>query len=299
MQNLNSKFLNPVPGKVWRIKQIIPVLRAFPIFPAIILTIFLICGIFASLIAPQDPIKNHIMDSLTRPFWAEGGSATYLLGTDQMGRDILSRLIHGATISLKVCFIVVFVAGGIGTTLALISGFLGGWVDMVIMRFVDMMLSLPYLLIAIVLAAILGPSLNNVILILVIVGWAQYARVLRGEVLRVKEGEFVHLAVVGGAGKIRIMFRHILPNIVNTFIILGTLNLGQVIITEASLSFIGVGVPPPHPAWGSMLADGRQYITFAWWITTWPGLAIMLVVLSCNLLGDWLRLKLDPKFRQI
>ena len=299
MQNSNNIQLNPSQGKVWRIKKILSALKTVPVFPGTILLIFLICGIFAPYIAPQDPIKNHIMDSLTRPFWGEGGSTTYLLGTDQMGRDILSRLIHGATISLKVGFIVVFVAGGIGTTLALISGFLGGWVDMVIMRFVDMMLSLPYLLIAIVLAAILGPSLNNVILILVIVGWAQYARVLRGEVLRVKEGEFVNLAIVGGASKIRIMIRHILPNIVNTFIILGTLNLGNVIITEASLSFIGVGVPPPNPAWGSMLADGRQYITFAWWITTWPGLAIMLVVLSCNLLGDWLRLKLDPKFRQL
>lgn len=269
------------------------------IFPAVVLTIFVFSGIFAQFITPHDPNKNRLMASLTPPFWYENGTTTYLLGTDQMGRDVFSRLLYGATISLKVGFIVVFAAGGMGTILALLAGFLGGWVNIIIMRFTDLMLSLPYLLIAIVMAAIMGPSVNNVILILVIIGWAQYTRVIYGEVLRVKEMDFVALAIVTGASKARIMLREILPNIVNTLIILATLNLGQVIITEASLSFIGVGVPASTPAWGSMLAQGREYITFAWWLCFWPGLSILLVVLSCNLAGDWLRVRLDPKFRQV
>ena len=282
------------------LRKILSLLRGAPVFPVAILIVFVFCGIFAGLIAPHDPIKHDLMDSLIKPYWQEGGGSTkFLLGTDPMGRDILSRLIHGATISLEVGFTVVFIAGGIGTTLALISGFVGGRVDMAIMRLTDMMLSLPYLLVAILMAAMLGPSVGNIILILIVVGWAQYTRVLRSEVLRVKEGDFIRLARVAGAGGMRIMVKHILPNILNTFIVLGTLNLGQVIIAEASLSFVGVGVPPPQPAWGSMLAEGRNYITYAWWICVWPGITILLVVLSCNLLGDWLRIRLDPKFRQI
>ena len=281
------------------IRKVMSAFRGAPVFPVFILIVFVFCGVFATFIAPHDPIKHDLMDSLIKPYWQEEGGSKFLLGTDPMGRDILSRLIHGATISLQVGFTVVFIAGGIGTTLALISGFFGGRVDMAIMRLTDMMLSLPYLLVAILMAAMLGPSVGNIILILIVVGWAQYTRVLRAEVLRVKEGDFIRLARVAGASNRRIMLKHILPNIINTFIILGTLNLGQVIIAEASLSFVGVGVPPPQPAWGSMLAEGRMYITYAWWICVWPGIAILLVVLSCNLLGDWLRIRLDPKFRQI
>lgn len=282
-----------------RLRSVISFIKAAPIFPGVILVIFVFCGIFAKVIEPHDPLQNKLMDSLTPPFWQAGGTTTYLLGTDQMGRDILSRLLSGATISLEVGFVVVFVAGSIGTIFALLAGFLGGWVDIIIMRLTDIMLSFPYLLIAIAIAAILGASITNVILILGLIGWAHYTRVIYGEVLRVKQGDFVRLAAVAGASKIRIMLRHIFPNVTNTLIVLATLNLGQVIITEASLSFIGVGVPPPNPAWGSMLSEGRNYITYAWWMCVWPGIAILLVVLSFNLLGDWLRVRLDPKFRQI
>ena len=270
-----------------------------PIFTIVVLLVFFVCGVLAGAIAPHDPDQNRLMAALTPPFWQENGTTTYLLGTDQMGRDVLSRLLYGATISLKVGFIVVSLAGGVGTMLALLAGFLGGWLDVVIMRLTDLMLSLPYLLIAIVMASIMGPSVNNVIIILVIIGWARYTRVLYGEVLRVKELDFVNLATVAGASKARIIMREIFPNVVNTLIILATLNLGQVIITEASLSFIGVGVPASIPAWGSMLAQGRTYITFAWWLCFWPGISILLVVLSSNLGGDWLRVRLDPKFRRI
>jgi peptide/nickel transport system permease protein len=270
-----------------------------PIFPTVVLCVFILSGILAGVLAPHDPVENNLNTALSPPVWQKGGTTKYLLGTDHLGRDMLSRLLHGATISLRVGLIVVFISGGTGAILAILAGFLGGWVGTVIMRLTDMMLSIPYLLIAIVMAVLMGPSVNNIIIILIVLGWTQYTRVLHSEVLRVKEADFIQLAKVAGCSKMRIMLRHVFPNIVNTLIILGTLNLGQVIIMEASLSFIGAGVPPIFPAWGRMLADGRQYITYAWWLCVWPGLAILLVVLSCNLLGDWIRVRLDPKFRQI
>jgi len=281
------------------VSKIRTAMRQAPWVSVVILIVFLVCGLFGPFIMPHDPLKTNFTEVLNPPFWQEGGSLRHFLGTDYMGRDILSRLIQGAGISLQVGFIVIVIAGVLGAVVALLSGYLGGWVDTVLMRITDMFLSMPYLMIAIALAAVLGPSKNNIILILIILGWAGYARVLRGEVLRIKEGDFIKLAVVAGASKTRIMIRHIFPNIVNTLVVLATLQLGIVIIMESSLSFLGLGVPPPEPAWGSMCADGRLHIFGAWWICFWPGLAILLVVLSANLLGDWLRVRLDPKFRQL
>jgi peptide/nickel transport system permease protein len=274
-------------------------IRGIPWTPVAILVLFLICGIFGNLITPHDPMKTNLGAAKTPPFWQKGGSTKYLLGTDAFGRDILSRIIKGAGISLQVGFAVVVFAGVLGAVIALLSGYLGGWVDAVLMRITDMFLSMPYLMIAIALAAVLGPSKNNIILIMAILGWAGYARVLRGEVLRIKGADFIKLAIVARAGNVRIMLRHIFPNIVNTLVVLATLQLGIVIIMESSLSFLGLGVPPPEPAWGSMVADGRVLIFTGWWVSTWPGIAILLVVLSCNLLGDWLRVRMDPKFRQL
>ena len=274
-------------------------LRQTPLISSAILLVFLLCGIFGASLAPHDPVKISLMDTLTPPFWQEGGSTKFLLGTDHTGRDILSRLIAGARIALVVGFTVIVLSGILGTVVALLSGYLGGWVDTVLMRIADFFLSMPFLVIAIVLAAVLGPKTANIIIILIVLGWAAYARVLRGEVLRIKEGDFIRLAIVAGAGNIRIMFQHILPNLINTLVVLSTLRLGTVIIAESSLSFLGLGVPPPAPAWGSMAADGRVHIFDSWWICAWPGIAILLVVLSCNLLGDWLRVRLDPKYRQI
>lgn len=281
------------------VSKIRTAMRKAPWVSVVILIVFLVCGLFGTFIMPHDPLKTNFTETLNPPFWQEGGSLGYFLGTDYMGRDILSRLIQGAGISLQVGFIVIALAGILGTVVALLSGYLGGWVDTILMRITDTFLSMPYLMIAIALAAVLGPSKNNIILILVILGWAGYARVLRGEVLRVKEGDFVRLAIVAGCSETRIMLRHIFPNIVNTLVVLATLQLGIVIIMESSLSFLGLGVPPPEPAWGSMCADGRLHIFNAWWICFWPGLVILLVVLSANLLGDWLRVRLDPKFRQL
>ncbi len=273
--------------------------KDLPLLPSIVLLVFLFVGIFGGYLTPHDPNDGKFEYSLTPPFWQDRGMVTYPLGTDELGRDILSRLLNGATVSLQVGLVVVFLAGFVGSTVALLSGYLGGWVDGLLMRITDTVMSIPSLMIAIVLAAVIGPSKTSIVLILAAVGWTQYARVLRGEVLRIRGREFVSLAVVAGCSKTRIMVWHIFPNMVNTLVILATLQLGTVIISESILSFLGVGVPPPNPAWGLMIAEGRSYISTAWWLCTWPGLAILLVVLSCNLLGDWLRVRLDPKFRQL
>ncbi len=275
------------------------VLRGIPVVPVGILILFLFCGFLGNAFTPHDPLKTNLGAVKKPPFFQKDGDTRYLLGTDNIGRDILSRIIMGAGISLQVGFAVVFFAGGLGALVALLSAYLGGWVDTILMRITDMFLSMPYLIIAIALAAVLGPSKNNVILIMGILGWAGYARVLRGEVLRIKSADFIKLALVARAGKTRVMFTHIFPNIVNTLVVLATLQLGNVIIMESSLSFLGLGVPPPEPAWGSMVADGRVIMNTAWWVSTWPGIAILMVVMSSNLLGDWLRLRLDPKFRQL
>lgn len=282
----------------WLGKTLVTIWQA-PKFPTIILLVFIIFGLFGKAIAPHDPNKTSFKDSLTPPSWMETGKMTYLLGTDHLGRDILSRIIVGAGVSLQIGVMVVAFAGLIGSLVACLAGYIGGRTDMILSRLLDMVLSMPFLIVAVTLAAILGASKWNLIIILAAVAWAWYARVLRSEVLRLKEGDFVRLAVVAGASKARIMLRHIFPNIVNSLVVLATLNLGTVIIAEASLSFLGLGVPPPAPAWGSMISEGRNYIGQAWWLCVWPGVAILLVVLSFNLLGDWLRVRLDPKFRQI
>jgi len=285
------------PKRLWA--KITESLRGVPIFPVLILIVFILVGIFGRFIAPYDPVEAEFSSAMRPPFFQEGGSMEYPLGTDNLGRDQLSRLLVGTRISLEVGFVVVVISGIMGCTIALLAGFLGGWVDMLLGRITDTMLSLPPLMIAIVIAAILGASKQNMIIILIILGWAGYARLLRGEVLRLREANFVQLAVTAGSSNLRIMLVHIFPNIINSLVVLGTLQLGIVIIAESSLSFLGVGVPPPEPAWGTMIAEGRRYIGQAWWLITWPGVCILTVVLSCNLVGDWLRVRLDPKFRQI
>ena len=272
----------------------------FPIIPALILLGIAFVAIFANLLAPHNPEVGSLTARFRPPFWQTGGSTKYLLGTDQLGRDVLSRLIFGARVSVVVGFTAVIFAGVVGTAFGILSGYLGGWVDQVVMRVTDTWLALPPLMFAIFLAAIVGPSMWNIVIILGVTYWTRYARVIRGEVLSLKEREFVRLAIVAGCSKWTIMRRHILPNIINSAIVLGTLMLGVVIITEATLSFLGVGVPPPEPAWGLMLSDGKQGLMVGrWWLTVLPGLCIMLMVLSANLLGDWLRVKLDPQLRQL
>jgi len=275
-------------------------LKGFPLIPALILGCIALVAIFANVLAPHNPEIGSLAARFKPPFWQTGGSTKYLLGTDQLGRDVLSRLIFGARVSMVVGFTAVIFAGTVGTTLGIISGYLGGWVDQVIMRITDTWLALPALMFAIFLAAIVGPSMWNIVIILGLAYWTRYARVIRGEVLSLKEREFVRLAIVAGCSKRTIMYRHVLPNVINSAIVIGTLMLGVVIITEASLSFLGLGVPPPQAAWGSMLSDGKQSLMVGrWWLSVLPGLCIMLMVLSANILGDWLRVKLDPQLRQL
>ena len=271
-----------------------------PVIPVAILSVIAFLAIFANLLAPHDPEIGSLTARFRPPVWQTGGSMDHILGTDQLGRDVLSRLIFGARVSMVVGFTAVIFAGVVGTVLGILAGYIGGWVDQVIMRLTDAWLALPALTFAIFLAAIVGPSMWNIVIILGLVYWTRYARVVRGEVLSLKEREFVRLAIVAGCSKFTIMRRHILPNVVNSAIVLATLMLGVVIVTEASLSFLGVGVPPPKPAWGLMLSDGKQGLMVGyWWLTVFPGCCIMLMVLSANLLGDWLRVKLDPQLRQL
>jgi len=272
----------------------------FPMIPVSILGLLIFVAVFANVLAPHDPEVGSLGERFRPPAWQQGGSEKFLLGSDHLGRDVFSRLIFGARVSIVVGFTAVLVAGVLGTGLGILSGYLGGWVDQVIMRLTDAWLALPALTFAIFLAAVVGPSEMNIVIILGSVYWTRYARVIRGEVLSLKERDFVRLAIVAGCSKRTIMKRHILPNVLNSAIVLGTLMLGVVVVTEAALSFLGVGVPPPKPAWGLMLADGKKGMMAGyWWLTVLPGCCIMLMVLSANLLGDWLRVKLDPQLRQL
>jgi peptide/nickel transport system permease protein len=275
------------------------VARRLPIISIAILVAVLVAAIFAPVLAPHDQEYFELSASLQPPAWMAGGSADYLLGTDNLGRDICSRVIYGARVSLLVGFLAVGLAGTVGTILGLVAGYFGGRVDGLIMQIVDVQMSVPAILLALILSAAIGPGLLTVIIVIMVVYWTYYARLVRGEVLSVKARDFVALARVVGCQDGRILFRHILPNIVNSIIVLATVQLGTVIVFEATLSFLGLGVQPPTPAWGSMLADGRTYVGSAWWLSVFPGLAIMLTVFSMNLFGDWLRDHWDPKRRRL
>jgi peptide/nickel transport system permease protein len=224
---------------------------------------------------------------------------TFLLGSDPFGRDILTRIFYGARISLMVVGFVLVFGGGLGLLIGIVSGYLGGIIDTILMRLTDCFMAIPSLLMALVFCVTIGPGLNTVIIALSMIFWSRFSRIIRSEVLQLKERDFVRQAKVAGCSSLRIMVVHILPNVLNTFIVVCSLQVSHCIITEATLSFLGAGIPGPTPTWGNMVADGRGFLTSAWWISLFPGLALMLVVLSFNTFGDWIRDKLDPKLRQI
>lgn len=262
------------------------------------LLIIIFCAIFAPAIAPHDPTRQNLSMRLIPPVWIAEGTAEHLLGTDHLGRDILSRIIFGARVSLVVGFGSVLIALVIGTFMGLVAGYQGGWIDDVISRVMDIQLAIPYMLLAIALVMVLGSSLINLIFVLVLYGWTVYARVVRGQVYSVRERDYVLAATTIGARMPRILWRHILPNVSSPILVIATLEIANMIIFEAGLSFLGLGIQPPTPSWGVMLADGRDYIPAGvWWPATLPGLAISVTVLSLNLVGDWLRDWLDPRMR--
>lgn len=265
---------------------------------AILLTLVLFVAIFAPLIAPHDPNLKEPLLRLKPPIWLEGGVEGYLLGTDVLGRDILSRIIFGARVSVAVGTAAVAVAGTIGVTLGVVTGYFGGWLDNLLMRFTDAFLAIPTLLLSMLVVGITGPGLWMLILVLGVTTWVQYARVVRGETLALKEREFVQAAKALGQRNFWILLKHVVPNVRGSIIVLATLNVASVILSESSLSFLGLGVPPTVPTWGSILADGRNNITNAWWVATFPGIAISLTVLGITFLGDWLRDYFDPRLRK-
>ena len=287
----------PLPMSV--LKRFVMSRRWFLLIPLLILTIMVTAAILAEFLTPYSPTDISLANRLRPPFWEERGTLEHPLGTDPMGRDLLTRMIYGARVSLVVAALALLVGGGIGAALGLIAGYYGGRLDALVMRVADTTMAFPIILFAILFVVVLGGSLLTTVLAVALVLWARYARVIRGEVLSLRERDFIAQARIAGCSSTRIIVVHLFPNILNTLVVLLSLQVGWVIIVEASLSFLGAGIPPPTPTWGSMIAEGRDYIATAWWVSFFPGLAILATVLSFNLFGDWLRDALDPKLRQM
>jgi peptide/nickel transport system permease protein len=264
-------------------------------FGAGIVFIVIVVALTATIISPYDPTKQDIMNKMMAPAWYGDGSWEHIFGTDQLGRDILSRLVYGSRVTLLVAFSGTILAGVVGVVMGAISGYYGGWIDALIMRIVDIQLSFPFILLALFIAAVLGPGLQNIILIAALSGWVRYARLVRGEILSIKEMEYIEAIRSLGGSNIRIIFYHILPNVISPVIVIATLEMAKIILMEASLSYLGLGVPIEIPTWGRMLSDSRVHIVTSPWMAIMPGIAITLTVLGVNLLGDWLRDYLDPK----
>lgn len=273
-------------------------LRGFPFASCAVLGAVLFCAAVGQWIAPFPANAIALRDSMTPPLWLEGGGMTHPLGTDNLGRDILSRIIAGARVSVTVAFYAILLSGGVGTLLGMVGGYFGGLTDAVISRIIDIQMSIPALLLAMLFAAVLPPGEAMVVFVIVLSYWTWYARIVRGEVLSLRERDFIALAKVAGVSTPVIFVRHLAPNVLNTLLVLATLQFGSVLVFEAGLSFLGLGIQPPQISWGGMLADGRNFIDVAWWLITMPGLAIMAACLASNLLGDWLRDTFDPKMRQ-
>jgi peptide/nickel transport system permease protein len=273
--------------------------RRLPFVPLTIISVFVLLGLLGPYLGLPDPYEQSLRSRFRPPVWEERGSWQHPLGTDRLGRDMLSRIVWGSRVSLAAGVLTVLLASAFGAAVGLVAGYYGGSVDAILMRATDATLSFPVILLALILAVTAGPSFANVVVAIAVILWARYARVIRGQVLTLMQLDFIAQARIAGAGAWRIITRHLLPNTLNTLVVLVTLQVGYVIIVEASLSFLGAGIPPPTPAWGSMIAEGRDFVTSAWWVSFLPGLVILLVVLAFNLLGDWLRDTLDPKLRQL
>ena len=283
-------------GIIWGTFRFI---REWPLVPLAIVTMFLVFAIFADVISGKDPVDGVLTDRNVPPMWYVEGSSSYLLGADQLGRDIFTRIMHGTRISLMFVGVVLSAGAVAGTALGLISGWYGGATDEIIQRSIELLIALPFLLVAFVFVIVFSPSLPMVITLLILFSWGGFARIVRAETLQLKNMDYVSLARVAGASTLRILSRHILPGVVNTVVVLVSLQVGALIITESILSYLGVGIQPPTPAWGVMVQGGFNYLREAPWVSLYPALAIALTVLAFNFLGDWLRDRLDPKLRQL
>ncbi|MBO39900.1 MAG: peptide ABC transporter permease [Rhodospirillaceae bacterium] len=272
--------------------------RKYPIIPVAVFFLLVFVAVFAPMLAPFDPAQGSIRTRHIPPMWLEGGSAQHFLGTDSLGRDMLSRVMYGARIALMVAVSVLFAGGILGTIIGMFAGYLGGLVDEIAMRTVDLLLAMPFLLVALTVVIVFGQSLTQMIILLILFSWDNFARVVRAESLRIRNDAYVDAARVAGASDIRIVFRHILPGVFGVVLIVASLRVGQLILIEATLSFLGAGLPKSVPAWGVMVADGQDWITTAWWVAAVPGFMIFVVVMSFNFLGDWLRDYFDPRLRQ-
>lgn len=282
-----------------RIPAFLRRLSRWPIFPLVIISVMSFAALFAPVISPHSPLDNTLRARNTPPFWYAEGDLNHVLGADSIGRDILSRLIHGSRVSLLVVAVALITGTLVGTAVGLIAGYVGGALDEIIMRIVDVWFGLPFILVALVIAVVIGPSLTTMMGLLALFTWPGFVRNIRAEVLTLKSRDFVSLALVAGAPTSRILIKHMLPSVMNTVLVIASLRAGQLILAESFLSFLGAGIPPPTPTWGAMIADGRNYLRDAWWISFFPGLAIALMVMSLNFFGDWLRDKLDPRLRQL
>ncbi len=279
--------------------------RSWPVIPIVIIGVLMSCAVFAPLIANRDPERGDLFFRNYPPFWyddfyeANPDDPRFILGTDVQGRDVYSRIVYGARISMTVA-VIVLTSGAIGgTVIGLVAGYFGGNIDEILMRFVDMTFAVPFILVALVVVIVVGQSMTIIIVLLVAFSWGVFARQVRGETLVLREQDYVSMAKVVGATPVYILYKHLLPGVFNTLMVVASLRVGTLILTIAVLSYLGVGVPPPTPEWGSMVSDGRDYIDTAWWITFFPGLAIFLTVLGFNFMGDWLRDRLDPRLRQL
>jgi peptide/nickel transport system permease protein len=294
--------LTLAPARPWGEREWVVLLsrlvrRRTALFGLLVVLAVLLAAIFAPLISPFDPLAQDIGQRLKEPGWQDAQGRIHPLGTDHLGRDILARIIHGSRIALSVGLAAVLISGVIGMAIGLVAGYFGGKVDDFFMRLADVQLAFPFILLAIAVIGVLGPSLRNIIIVIGVSSWVVYARVVRGEVLSIREREFVQAAIALGSRDWRILARHVLPNAFTPWLVVATLDMARVIVIESALSFLGLGVQPPTPTWGGMLADGRVYLSTAWWLATFPGLAILVTVLGINLFGDGLRDTLDPRLK--
>ena len=271
--------------------------RRTALFGLAVVAVVILCAVGAPLVTVFDPIEQDINQRLKEPGWRNAAGQAHVLGTDHLGRDILARIIYGSRVALVVGLSAVLISGVLGMAIGLVSGYFGGKVDDFFMRLADIQLAFPFILLAIAVIGVLGPSLRNIIVVIGVSSWVVYARVVRGEVLSIREREFVQAAIALGSRNGRVVLRHVLPNAFTPWLVVATLDMARVIVIESALSFLGLGVQPPTPTWGGMLADGRVYLSTAWWLATFPGLAILVTVLGINLLGDGLRDTLDPRLK--